>query len=125
TPLRLPWIAVHRGLAEFRAVPTLSEYGLLAEELGEATVAGFRDVLRGRGADPGAYVWLPVHPWQLDHVVRTLWAPELATGRIVELGEAPDRYLPTQAIRTLSDIDCPRRRQVKLPLRISNTSVYR
>ncbi|MGH3912188.1 MAG: IucA/IucC family protein [Pseudonocardiaceae bacterium] len=125
TPLRLPWIAVHRGLAEFRGTPELSEQGVLAHELALETMSSFRGELRARGADPGAYVWLPVHPWQLDHVVRTLWAPELATGRIVELGEGPDRYLPTQAIRTMSNIDSTGRYQVKLPLRILNTCVYR
>jgi siderophore synthetase component len=124
-PLRLPWLAVHRGLAEFRGTPALSERGVVAHELPAQTAVAFQDELRGRGADPGAYVWLPVHPWQLDHVVRTMWAPELAGGRIVELGEGPDRYLPTQAIRTMSNIDSPARHQVKLPLRIFNTSVYR
>lgn len=125
TPVRLPWLAVHRGLAEFRGTPELSERAVVTHELDAPTVAGFAETLRARGHDPDAYVWLPVHPWQLDHVVRTLWAPELATGRIVELAEAPDRYLPTQAIRTMSNVDHPGRYQVKLPLRILNTSVYR
>ncbi|KAA2261990.1 IucA/IucC family protein [Solihabitans fulvus] len=125
TPLRLPWLAVHRGLAEFRGTPELSEHVVRQRELGEETVARFAETLRLAGADPDNFVWLPVHPWQLDHVVRTLWAPELATGRIVQLGESQDHYLPTQAIRTLSNVDSPDRHQVKLPLRILNTSVYR
>jgi siderophore synthetase component len=125
TPVRLPWLAVHRGLAEFRGTSELSEEGVRARELDPMTVERFTEALQEAGADPAAYVWLPVHPWQLDHVVRTLWAPELATGRIVELGEAPDWYLPTQAIRTMSNVDSPMRYQVKLPLRVLNTSVYR
>lgn len=125
TPVRLPWLAVHRGLAEFRGTSALSEEGVRAHELDPPTVERFTEALREAGVDPAAYVWLPVHPWQLDHVVRTLWAPELATGRLVELGEAPDRHLPTQAIRTLANVDSPARYQVKLPLRVLNTSVYR
>jgi siderophore synthetase component len=125
TPLRLPWLAVHRGLAEFRGTPELSELAVRERELDPATAERFTDVLWKSGADPGAFVWLPVHPWQLDHVVRVLWAPEVATGRIVELGEGPDRYLPTQSIRTVVNVDEPRRYQVKLPLRVLNTSVYR
>lgn len=125
TPLRLPWLAVHRGLAEFRGTPALSEHGVLAHELGAPALAAFRAGLRARGLDPGAYVCLPVHPWQLDRVVCTMWAPELAAGRVVELGEGQDRYLPTQAIRTMTNIDSPARHQVKLPLRIFNTCVYR
>ncbi|MCP2258412.1 Siderophore synthetase component [Streptoalloteichus tenebrarius] len=124
-PLRLPWLAVHRGLAEFRGTPELSERGVRDRELAPETVHAFEELLRGRGLDPDAYVWLPAHPWQVDHVVRTLWAPELATDRIVELGEAPDRYLPTQSVRTMSNVDDPGRFQVKLPLRVLNTAVWR
>jgi siderophore synthetase component len=121
TPLHLVWLAVRRGLAEFRATPDLSEHAVVARELDPATVDAFRALLD----DPDAYVWLPCHPWQLDHVVRTQWARELATGEIVVLGESPDEYLPTQSIRTMVNITRPRRHQVKLPLKILNTSVYR
>ena len=120
-PFRLTWLAVRRGLAEFRGTPALSEHGVIESELDPATVERFRTRL----PDPDTYVWLPCHPWQLDHVVRTQWAPQLATGQIVELGEAPDRYLPTQSIRTVVNVDRPDRLQVKLPLKILNTSVYR
>lgn len=125
TPLRLQWLAVHRGLAEFRGVSTLSEAELLDRELDGMTRERFVEALLEVGADPAAYVWMPVHPWQLDHVVRTLWAPELGAGRIVELGEASDWYLPTQSVRTMCNVDSPGRAQVKLPLRILNTAVYR
>jgi siderophore synthetase component len=121
TPLRLVWLAVRRGLAEFRGTPDLSEHAVIARELDVETVAAFR----GRLDDPDAYVWLPCHPWQLDHVIRTHWARELATGEIVILGESPDDYLPTQSIRTMVNITNPIRYQVKLPLKILNTSVYR
>ncbi|WP_350276754.1 IucA/IucC family protein [Kribbella sp. HUAS MG21] len=121
TPLRLVWLAVRRGLAEFRGTPDLSEHSVIARELDPATVEAFRDQLD----DPDAYVWLPCHPWQLDHVIRTQWARELATGEIVVLGDSPDEYLPTQSIRTMVNVTRPDRYQVKLPLKILNTSVYR
>ncbi|GAA3122466.1 siderophore synthetase component [Kribbella aluminosa] len=121
TPLHLVWLAVRRGLAEFRGTPDLSEHSVIARELDRATVSAFRTRLD----DPDAYVWLPCHPWQLDHVVRTQWARELATGEIVVLGESPDEYLPTQSIRTVVNLSRPDRYQVKLPLKILNTAVYR
>jgi siderophore synthetase component len=124
-PFRLSWLAVQRGLAEFRGTPDLSEHAVIGAELDAATVERFRAVLTDAGRDPDTYVWLPCHPWQLDHVVRTQWAPQLANGQIVELGEAPDTYLPTQSIRTVVNLDHPERLQVKLPLKILNTSVYR
>jgi siderophore synthetase component len=43
----------------------------------------------------------------------------------VVLGEGPDDYLPTQSIRTMVNVSQPLRYQVKLPLKILNTSVYR
>lgn len=121
TPLRLAWLAVRRGLAEFRGTPELSEHSVVGRELGPDVLESFRREL----VDPDAYVWLPCHPWQLDHVVRTQWARELASGEIVVLGEGPDDYLPTQSIRTMVNISQPLRYQVKLPLMILNTSVYR
>ncbi|GAA1612079.1 IucA/IucC family protein [Kribbella sancticallisti] len=121
TPLRLVWLAVRRGLAEFRGTPDLSEHSVVGRELGPAALEEFRSRL----VDPDSYVWLPCHPWQLDHVVRTQWARELATGEIVVLGEGPDEYLPTQSIRTMVNVSQPLRYQVKLPLKILNTSVYR
>ncbi len=124
-PFRLWWLAVQRGLAEFRGTPDLSEHAVIGSELDAQTVERFRAVLSDAGRDPDTYVWLPCHPWQRDHVLRTQWAPQLANGQIVELGEAPDSYLPTQSIRTVMNLDHPERLQVKLPLKILNTSVYR
>jgi siderophore synthetase component len=121
TPVRLTWLAVRRGLAEFRGTPDLSEHAVVGRELDPPVIEAFRAKLD----DPDAYVWLPCHPWQLDHVVRTQWARELATGEIVILGESPDDYLPTQSIRTMVNVSEVARYQVKLPLKILNTSVYR
>jgi siderophore synthetase component len=123
--IRLPWLAAHRGLAEFRGTPELSEHLVRERELDADTRSRFATVLTDRGLDPETYVWLPTHPWQLDRVIRTMWADELATGRLVELGQGPDRYLPTQAVRTMSNVDTPTRYQVKLPLRVLNTAVWR
>jgi len=125
TRLGLTWLAVRRGLAEFRGTPELSEHAVLAHELDAATIESFRGVLTDAGYDPDTYVWLPCHPWQLDRVIRTQWAREVATGQIVVLGNGPDEYLPTQSIRTVVNVDRPDRFQVKLPLKILNTSVYR
>jgi siderophore synthetase component len=124
-PLRPVWLAVSRQLAEFRSVPSMSEQGLIDHELDQAVQERFRSVLRGAGADPSGYLMLPAHPWQVDHVIRQLWSGSVLSGQIIVLGEAEDGYRPTQSIRTLVNIDEPSRMQVKLPLKILNTSVYR
>jgi aerobactin synthase len=113
-PFRLTWLAVHPSLASYHGVSNL-----LAEELDDAT--------RNRFAQeaPEGYVWLPVHPFHLDAAVKTLFAPYLETGQIVVLGEAPDRYRPLASVRTLVNVDHPEKRNVKVPLLIRNTLVWR
>jgi len=120
-PFRVRWFAVHRELASFRCVPSLSADALLARELDEPTRAAFS----ARLDRPADYVWLPVHPWQADEIVATLYAAELAGGRIVALGESADRYLPHQTIRTLANVSHPTRFDVKTAVSIRNTLVYR
>jgi siderophore synthetase component len=66
-----------------------------------------------------------VHDWQWEHVVVPLFAPALAAGDLVVLGQGPDEYLPQQSIRTLTNVSAPRRHHLKLPLSILNTLVWR
>lgn len=124
-PVGLKWIGVHRGLAEFRGTSELSEREVLHRELDEETQQRFASVLRDQGLDSDAFVWMPVHPWQWDHAVQVLHAPEIAQKRIVPLGESADAYLPGQSIRTMANVDADGRYDVKLPLRILNTLVWR
>ncbi|MCL9794293.1 IucA/IucC family siderophore biosynthesis protein [Frankia sp. AgKG'84/4] len=149
SPFRLRWVAAHPSIGLFQQIrsatvpraerPTPAGAGtaplagpeLLMTELDEDTRARFTATLVHAlgdatvGAAAVDYVWLPVHPWQWENVIVPLYAAELATGLLVPLGEAPDRYLPLQAIRTLANIDVPARRNVKLALMIRNTLVWR
>jgi siderophore synthetase component len=76
-----------------------------------------------RGQPVGELV--PVHPWQWEHRIQTLYAGDLARGRIRFLGEREGRWLPQQSIRTLGDASRPERHHLKLALSILNTSVWR
>jgi siderophore synthetase component len=120
--LRLAWVAVDPQLGRHHGVP---REALLRAQLDDATRARFAAELHRRGGDPAAWTWLPVHPFHLDEAIALLFAAELATGRMVVLGEAPDRHRPLQSIRTLSNVDAPQRHDVKLPLMIRNTLVWR
>ncbi|HET9519001.1 MAG TPA: IucA/IucC family protein, partial [Actinoplanes sp.] len=123
--LQLIWYAVAPELASYTAVAGLTQAALLADELHDATRAQFAAVIRDRGGDPDAFVWLPVHPFQEDEIVLPLFAPQLAEGTVIRLGPAPDRYRPLQSIRTLTNLDFPGRRNVKVPLMIRNTLIWR
>ncbi len=129
-PLRPVWLAARTPWASYQAVDGLDHERLLAAELDVHVREAFAARLRRRAADtggwsPGAYVWLPVHPWQWANVVLPLFAAELAGGDLVALGEAVDDYLPQQSIRTLSNLTAPRRHHLKLPLSVLNTLVWR
>ncbi|MEV8353463.1 IucA/IucC family siderophore biosynthesis protein [Streptomyces niveus] len=125
-PSRLPWLAVSTALAAYRGVPSLaSPEQLYASELDPATREAFASVLRSRGLDPGAYLYLPVHPWQWDEVLLPLYAAEIATGAIVPLPTDGDVRLPQQSIRTFLNTSRPDRHTVKMPLSILNTLVWR
>jgi siderophore synthetase component len=125
TRIQLPWMAVHRTLATYSGIAGLDEDALLARELDAGTRDRFTAELVRRGHDPAEYVWLPVHPWQWDEVVATVFAGELASGRIVPLGDAPAEYRPQQSIRTFTNVSEPGQLDVKLSLSILNTMVYR
>ncbi|WP_420824002.1 IucA/IucC family protein [Streptomyces roseifaciens] len=126
TPRRLPWIAAHRDLAHYRAVPALATPDLLyAEELAPGTRAAFARTVADHGRDPAAYLWLPVHPWQWDETVAPLFAPCLADGSIIPLPTDNDLRLPQQSVRTFLNTSRPHARTVKLPLSILNTLVWR
>lgn len=116
--LRLRWFAVHPDHAEFRCVGELSRDALLDNELG--------DLRREFAAKaPEDYVWVPVHPWQADEIVGTLYAAELATGVVIDLGESADAYRPHQTVRTLANVSTPGRHDVKTAVSVRNTLVYR
>ncbi|MEW1793843.1 MULTISPECIES: IucA/IucC family protein [Streptomyces] len=125
-PSRLPWLAVSTALAAYRGVPSLAvPEQLYGSELDPATREAFASVLRSRGLDPDAYLYLPVHPWQWDEVLLPLYAGEIAAGAIVPLPTDGDVRLPQQSIRTFLNTSRPDRHTVKLPLSILNTLVWR
>lgn len=127
--VRLLWAGAHASLSGYSGVPGLDAGTLLAEELDEDTrkqfAATLEDACAGTGLDAADFAWLPVHPFHWDEAVEPLFAPYLADGRIVLLGEGRDRYRPLQSIRTLANLDRPWRRNVKAPLLIRNTLVWR
>lgn len=116
--VRLRWFAVHPDHAEFRCVDELNRDALLDVELGSLRAEFAARV-------PSDYVWVPVHPWQADEILGTLYAAELATGVMIDLGETRDGYRPHQTIRTLANVTTPGRHDVKTAVSVRNTLVYR
>lgn len=124
-PIHLTWIALLKERAQFNAVETLDYQTLIQEELGQATISEFQEILKTHSVNPDDYFFMPVHDWQWNNIVVSLYAEEIATRGIIFLGKSPDCYLPQQSIRTFVNISNSQKRHVKLPLSIFNTLVYR
>ena len=60
-----------------------------------------REHLRVDQLDPTGYVFLPVHAWQLEQVVRPLLADEIADRTVVPVPAARLAGVPTSSVRTL------------------------
>ena len=123
TPFRLVWLLVARRRLK-QALP-IDEDAFWNGELGAETYAelqSHRDALGISGADFGL---MPLHPWQWNHLKDERLAGWLASGEAHFLGPAGDRYVASQSIRSLHNLNAPQRASVKLSLGIVNTSSRR
>ncbi|WP_340019351.1 IucA/IucC family protein [Paenibacillus sp. FSL H3-0457] len=71
------------------------------------------------------YVFIPVHPWQWEHQLESVYARQLMDGDIVYLGPSSSPYRAQQSIRSLSNRMNPEAPYIKLALSITNTSSTR
>ncbi|WP_049570938.1 IucA/IucC family protein [Streptomyces sp. SBT349] len=124
-PVHLVWLAAHRERTTFTSCADLDYDTLIERELGAAQRRRFTDTLAGLGLDPGHYLFLPVHPWQWINKLTVTFAGELATRRLVYLGESEDAYLAQQSIRTFFNADHPERHYVKTAISVLNMGFMR
>ncbi len=122
---QLSWIAVKSLCAEYKAIKNLDYRKLIVNELGADAVSKFDLEMNNAGLNPEDYFYMPVHDWQWQRQIIQLFAKEIATQEIFWLGKSSDYYLPTQSIRSFNNQSNKSKFQVKLPLSIFNTAVYR
>lgn len=122
--LTLKWIAIPKKFIEQTVSHTISPEQLIHQQLGDTVVQQFKDRLISAGKSLDDYAWLPVHPWQFDHIIANELAEQWINGDIILLGESNEMYTPQQSIRTLSPID-ESKYYIKVPLSITNTSTKR
>jgi siderophore synthetase component len=120
---RLVWLLIaqkHLG----HAFPE-GEEDFWRRELGEKTWALIRAKRQALGLSVEDFGLVPLHPWQWKNLAEGLVAGWIATGEAHYLGALGDRYLATQSVRSLLNIDRPLAASIKLPLNIINTSSRR
>lgn len=106
--VRLHWLAARRSLSH-HAGPEVYDASLLVDA----------------GLDPADYHLIPVHPWQWTNKIAITFAPDVARGDLVHLGEGPDEHRAQQSIRTFFNTSRPEQPYLKTALSIQNMGFTR
>lgn len=123
--VRLRWLGVRRTRAHLSLADGLDEEAHYRAELGTEGLARLRGRLVARGLDPADHLLVPVHPWQWRNKLAVTFAPDVARGDLVDLGEGDDGYRAQQSIRTFFNASRPERCYVKTALSIQNMGFMR
>ncbi|MFC3882125.1 IucA/IucC family protein [Bacillus songklensis] len=123
--VQLSWVAIHKNIGTFHSVEGLAYERVIEQELDGKTRQRFVKKLEDRGVQVKDYYFMPIHAWQWDNVVVSMFAAEIANNELIPLGEGEDEYLPQQSIRTFVNMTNKDKYHVKLPMSILNTLVYR
>ncbi|HVK95067.1 MAG TPA: IucA/IucC family protein [Noviherbaspirillum sp.] len=123
--LALHWIAVHKNSGRMNHSARIDYRSFIQQELGEADYRRFAAVLQQQDKNIDDYWLMPIHPWQWQERISSLFHPELLKQNIVWLGAGQDSYRAQQSIRTLANHSAPEKSYIKLSLSITNTSSTR
>ncbi|MGH0434991.1 IucA/IucC family protein [Bacillus basilensis] len=121
----LLWIAVSKKIGVFNSVEGLSYEDLINNELTKEELNLFNKLFIKENLSTTDYYFMPVHEWQWKNVIITHFAEDIASNKIILLGEGEQLYLPQQSIRTFVNASNNKKNHVKLPMSILNTLVYR
>ncbi len=125
TTFSLVWIAAHKTKAEFHSTAEYNYEEFTKNELGQETFTAFTEKLKIHGLAPKDYIFMPVHPWQWENKISTIFAQDIAEQSIVLLGEGKDQYAAQQSIRTLFNTTNPNKLYTKTALSILNMGFMR
>ncbi|MDY5786468.1 GNAT family N-acetyltransferase [Corynebacterium sp.] len=110
----LVWVAVRREAAHVASLSTVDAEQLIGEQIQLPAELS--------GAD---YVALPLHPWQWENKVTTVFASALLRGDMVYLGEGADLMHPQQSMRTFFNMTRPELPYVKTAVAVRNLGFTR
>lgn len=124
-PMALVWLAVHQKLVAQNHSSHLETDVFLKEQLNESDFIQFQQQLNEQTQNAAEYVWIPVHPWQWENHLISIFAQEIADQDIIYLGHSHDRYLAQQSLRTVTNLQHPEKPYIKLSMSLTNTSSSR
>lgn len=123
--IAVQWVAVNGRMADIAVSAGNSLDELYKHHLTDEDRNTFVKVLEQKGSRDKKYVLLPVHPWQLEHQIGSVFAGQLADKDIVVLGPSAGAYRAQQSIRSLSHRGNADAAYIKFALSITNTSTSR
>lgn len=124
-PVRLLWVAARRDRSVFSCSEGLTEAAVLEQEFDLSTLVHWRNIVKEKGQNPDDFVLVPVHPWQWHNKLYQAYAPDIAGGYLILLGESPDDFQAQQSIRTFFNKSVPTRSYVKTALSVLNMGFMR
>lgn len=123
--LNVIWLASHRSRSTFQSLEYIEREAFYRSEIGNYLYENFKQRLSDEGKIVDDYLFIPVHPWQWEHKLQVHFAGDIATGLLINLGEGKDVYSPQQSIRTLFNVDHPKKRYLKTAVSILSTGNIR
>lgn len=121
--LDLFWVAVREGLVDTSVSAGYTVAELYKQHLTAGDIERFGQILEQAGVqDQQKYVMIPVHPWQWEQRLETIFTSQRLSGEMIPLGFAEGQYRAQQSIRTWSHRGNDKAPYLKLSLGITNTS---
>lgn len=124
-PMALVWLAVHQKLVAENHSSHIETEAFFKEQLNAQDLIQFQQQLDKQTQNAAEYVWIPVHPWQWENHLISIFAEEIADQDIIHLGHSQDRYLAQQSLRTVTNLQHPEKPYIKLSMSLTNTSSSR
>ncbi|WP_025274868.1 IucA/IucC family protein [Haloglycomyces albus] len=121
--VRLEWVALRRDESLF--VSTEGDTTTMAKEVTGPDWDWICERLDGLHLTVDDVHLIPVHPWQWRNKIAIAFAAEIATGRIVHLGQGSCSYQAQQSIRTFFNRTDPSQPYVKTAMSVLNMGFMR
>lgn len=124
-PMALVWLAIHKDIVAENHSNSIDTKDFFKVQLNSQDLIQFQQKLESQVKESADYVWIPVHPWQWENHLISIFAEEIADQKIMYLGHSHDRYLAQQSLRTVTNLQHPEKPYIKLSMSLTNTSSSR
>lgn len=124
-PIALVWLAVDKSIVAENHSKSIETKSFFEQQLNAQDLERFQQYLAQQKVKHDQYIWIPVHPWQWENHLISIFAEEIADQKIIFLGHSHDRYLAQQSLRTVTNLQHPEKPYIKLSMSLTNTSSSR